>query len=162
MTQPKPAFLFGKSTFNVSGDCIGGQLCCTRYFFHNPTGESDTEEESGDEGNGSEHIKEEPVDDEVPLFIPSDSPRPNLDRMEQTDIDSLPHSDWIKLEPTEASLPPEPNDHGALPPDDGYETDKEDPVEDGGWIDIFEAQAKPGSSQSTLKSDEVQPFLVHL
>jgi hypothetical protein len=79
--------------------------------------------------------------------------------MEPTDLDSLPHADWIKLEPTEANLPPEANEHDALPPDDGYETDKDDPVEDGGWIDLFE---KPGSSQSTLKSDEVHPFLVHL
>jgi hypothetical protein len=83
VTKPEPVSLSGKSTYNLSGARVGGQLCLTRYFFHNPTEESDTEEESGDEGNGSEHIKmEEPVDDEVPLFIPPDSPRPNLDHME--------------------------------------------------------------------------------
>lgn len=164
-TKPEPAFLCGKSAYNLSGACIDCEHAHTRYFFHNPTEESDTEQESGDEGNGSEEIKEikeEPVDDEVPLFIPPDSSDPKLDRVEPTDFDSLPHSDWIKLEPTESSLPLEPNDHEALPADDGYETDKDDPGEDGGWVDLFEAQEKPGSSQSTLKSDEVHPFLVHL
>ena len=161
-TKQEPAFLYGRSTYNLSGARINCQPCHTRYFFHSPTDESDTEQESADEGNGSEHIKEEPVDDEVPLFIPPDSSDPNPDRVEPTDLDSLPHSDWIKLEPTEANIPPEPNDHEALPADDGYETDKDDPVEDGGWVDLFEAQGIPGSSQSTLKSDEVHPFLVHL
>ena len=145
--------------YSLSAACIDGQLCRTRYFFHTPTEESDTDEESADEEHIKEEIIEGPVDDEVALFIPPDSPRPHLDRMEPTDLDSLPHSDWIKLEPTEASIPPGPNDHDALPPDDGYETDKDDPVEDSGWIDVFEAQIKPGNSQSTLKSDEVHHFL---
>ena len=164
MTKPEPAFLCGKSAYNLSGSCIDGQPCHTRYFFHNPTEESDTEQESASEGNGSEPIKEElneePVGGEVPLFIPPDSPK--LGHVELTDLDSLPHSDWIKLEPTETSLPPEPNDHEAPPADDGYETDKDDLVEDAGWIDLFEAQGQPGSSQSTLKSDEVRPFFVHI
>jgi len=146
--------------YNLSGIRIDGQLCRTRYFFHKPTEESDTEEESADEGNGSDHIKEDPVDDEVPLFIPPDSPPPNLDRVDPIDLNSLPHSDWIKLEPTEASLPPGPGDQEALPADDGYETDKGDSVEeDGGWVDLFEAQSKTISSQSTLKSEEVHSHL---
>lgn len=165
-TKPEPAFLCGRSTYNLLGACLNYQPCQIRYFFHSPTEESDTEQESADEGDGCEQIrediKEEPLDDEVPLFIPPDSSDPKLDREEPTDLGSLPHSDWIKLEPTEASLPPGPNDHDALPADDGYETDKDDPVEDGGWVDLFGAQGKPSSSQSTLKSDEVHPFLVHL
>ena len=163
MTEPEPASLFEKGTYSSPGARIGGRHYLIRYFFHNPTKESDTEEESADEGNGSEHVKEEPVDDAVPLFIPPESPRPHVGHVEHIDLDALPHSDWIKLEPTEASLPPEPSDDAALPAEDDYETDKDDPVEeDGGWVDLFEAQIKSGSSQSTLKSEEVCPLLIHL
>lgn len=102
------------------------------------------------------------MDDEVLLFIPPDSPRPNLDHVEHIDLDSLPHSDWIKLEPTEVGPPLEPSGSDELPADDGYETGKDDPMEeDGGWVDLFEAQGKPGISQSTLKSEEVRPHFVY-
>lgn len=105
----------------------------------------------------------EPVDDEVPLFIPPDSPRPNLDHVHPIDLDALPHSDWIRVEPTEASLPPDPSRHDALSADDDYETDKDDAVEeDGQWIDLFEAQRQVDGTQSTLKSEEVRPLLVYL
>ena len=135
------------------------QLCFARYFFHNPTAESDTEEESADEGDANEHVKEEPVDEDVPLFIPPDSPPLNLDHGKPVDLDSLPHSDWIKLEPEEASLPSEPRDNDTVPADGEYETDREEPAdEDEGWTDLFEAWREPDDSQSTLKSEEVHPY----
>lgn len=82
--------------------------------------------------------------------------------MEPIDLDALPHSDWIKVEPTEASLPPEASNNDALPADDDYETDKDDLMEeDGGWIDLFEAQRAVDITQSTLKSEEVCPLLVY-
>jgi hypothetical protein len=161
VTKPGPVSLSGESTYNPLSIHIDGQLCFTRYFFHNPAEEPDTEE-SANEDNASDHVKEEPTEDEVPLFIPPDSPRPNLDHERPINLDSLPHSDWIKLEPTDASMPQQPSDTNALPPDDDYETDHDEPVEeeDKGWFDLFEAQRKPGNSQSTLKSDEVYAYLI--
>jgi hypothetical protein len=158
VTKPEPVSLSGRSTYDLSGARTDAQLYLPRYFFHRASEGSDTEEESENEDHKSEQVKEEPIDEEVPLFIPPDSPCPNLDHGGPIDLDSLPHSDWIKLEPIDAGLPPEPSDNDALQAEDGYETDKDDSIDDDNvWVDLFDAQKKLDNTQSTLKS-EVRPI----